>query len=856
MRTSTRLVFLVVLSFLAASAALAQGDSYLPQVANGQAGGFMLRTTFVLLNPTSGPVGVEIALTRGDNEEMTVVIPDLGPQASDSFSISLQQGETRFLQTDGLGDLAVGAARVTTSGPAEVSALFTISDTAGRFITEAGVGTSQPMTRFVIPVDVSGPFNTGLAVFNPNLSGTPVTLSLVDTSGTAAESREETLKGGEHRALFISELFPRVSSFRGTLVVSSDRSIAAVALRQNQATLTSTTFPVAGSGSSIIESQLPQVANGRAGDEVMRTTFILFNVSAASNTVELRLTSGDDGGPFPVRLTGAASASSQITRTLPPGGSAFLQTDGTGDLMVGAAGVKSDYPIGVVAIFSLYDLHGNFLTEAGVGDSPALSTFSIPVDTLGDADTGLALYNPGGTSVTGTVRLLDEEGRLVQSVPLDPQLSPRGHRALLVRPTFENRRLRGSLSITANGKLAALTVRMNTLPLSYTTLPRASGAFSGFIVPPSLLALNQSGVDASADATVNVVLPMGLRLSGTVTGAAGSVKGILARAETGEVYQGVVNPWNRRYWIALPPGVYRLVLFYSPATEVLMGAPVMTFEDPMPVTVSADGTRDLDLPGAEIFTVSGRLQDLGKAFGASLYFMSDDGRVSAQAFINMDGDYTVRLPSGSYSISLVMNRIQQGPSLQDLAAWNFASVTVGGAPLANHNLTVPQTRVVQGNVTAMGLTELPAGSYISFRDRSAPEFGHLVFMDPVASSTATTGAEGAYRAVLPSFRSYDAEAHIRFGGGHLHVPAGQPLQVNADAVHLGLEVQELPAATTISGRVTAPDGSGHPGVTVEVRGSPPAWEGGAYFTGRTTTNLSGDYQISVPAGTYEVLFVP
>jgi hypothetical protein len=846
---------LVVVCVLTVSPIPAQGDSYLPQVADGQAGDLMLRTTFVLLNPTSEGVGVEIVLSKGDNEQMLVTIPDLGLEPSDTFSVSLQPGETRFLQTDGLGGLAVGAARVTTSGAAAVSALFTISEPSGRFITEAGVGISLPLLRFVIPVDVGGPFNTGLALFNPHLSGTPVTFSLVNTNGSAGASKEEVLRGGQHRALFINELFPQLASFRGTLVVSSDRPITAIALRQNQATLTSTTFPVVPSASTIKDFLLPQVANGTGpGGEVMRTTFILFNTSQSSNTVELRLTSGD-GAAFPVRLAGQSSASAVITRTLAPGGSAFLQTDGTGGLAVGAAGVKADQPLGVVAIFSLYDGSGNFLTEAGVGDSPALSSFSIPVDSTGDADTGLALFNPGSASVSVTVRLLDAEGQRIEEAVLQP-LPAGGHRALLVRPTFENRQLRGSLSITANGKLAAMTVRMNTQPLSYTTLPRASGAFSGVIMVPPFLASGQGAVDATGGATVNGALPFGLRLSGTVTGAAGSVKGILARSETGEVYQAAVSHLNRRYWIALPPGVYRLTLFYSPAVNVLMGAPVLTFEDPVPVTVSADRVRDLNLPGVELFTVSGRLSDFGKSFGASLFFMSGDGRTSAQAFINMDGDYTVQLPSGSYSVSLAMNRMPQGSSLQDLAGYNFAMVTVEGAP-RTADFAVPQTSPVSGNVSVAGLSAPPGNSHLSFLDRSAASFEHLIFMDPLALSTTTTDSGGAYRGVLLSFRSYHVEAHIRFGGGFIHVAAQSPLQVNRDGVALDFALPELPAAQTISGRVTAPNGSGHPGVTVEVFSAQLAGWPGAYFTGRTTTNLAGDYQITVPAGTdYQLRFVP
>ena len=71
-----------------------------------------------------------------------------------------------MLQTDGLGALKAGAARVTSTAAVSVSAIFAVYNESGVFQTEAGVGSSTPATEFVIPVDTTGSFNTGVAIFN------------------------------------------------------------------------------------------------------------------------------------------------------------------------------------------------------------------------------------------------------------------------------------------------------------------------------------------------------------------------------------------------------------------------------------------------------------------------------------------------------------------------------------------------------------------------------------------------------------------------------------------------------------------------------------------------------------------
>jgi hypothetical protein len=154
------LLFALLLILLGASAN-AQEMYYMPQVANGTYGGGSYRTTFVMFNPNALSADVAIYLSDASGNPLTVKIPGMGRDFS--FSLRLPPGAARILQTDGAEPLATGSATFTCSAPISVSAVFSLYDPEGRFVTEAGVGNSPPGTDFSIPVDSTGSFNTGAA---------------------------------------------------------------------------------------------------------------------------------------------------------------------------------------------------------------------------------------------------------------------------------------------------------------------------------------------------------------------------------------------------------------------------------------------------------------------------------------------------------------------------------------------------------------------------------------------------------------------------------------------------------------------------------------------------------------------
>ena len=279
-----------------------------------------------------------------------------------------------------------------------------------------------------------------------------------------------------HLAIFVAgELFPELSDFQGTVFVSSSAPVAALTLRQNASPLSFTTLPVISRAATRLNFNLPHVANGEFSGRSIRTSFIVFNISSATASINLSL-SRDDGAPFSVTIPGMGTDSS-FNLDLNPGAAAFFGTDGAGEVAAGAAVLDSDQPLGVAAIFTIVGEQGQFLTEAGVGDSVPLQEFVIPVDSTGQFDTGIALFNGRTVPVAVTFRLLNSNGNEDNSASLS--LGENSHMAQFVSGLFPTASdFRGSLSVSASNPLAALTLRQNAQPLSFTTLPVAEGVGS------------------------------------------------------------------------------------------------------------------------------------------------------------------------------------------------------------------------------------------------------------------------------------------------------------------------------------------------------------------------------------------
>ena len=845
---------------------LAQETAYLPQLANGTFAGGSMRTTFILFNPQCYGWSdfVTLRLTDDAGQPMPVTIPGRGT-ASQFGPFRIGGGQTLILQTDGTGTLKTGAAKVErANGYAHVAAIFTLYDPDQSLVTEAGVGAPELLQDFVIPVDATGQFNTGVALFNPGDKDASITFILLRTDGTQAATLTQTLKAGEHLAKFVAgqgSLFPAIGSFQGSLSISSTEAISAITLRQNGSPLSNTTLPVVAKTGSIRSFNLPQVANGLDQSGLrMRTTFILFNISATTADITVTLLK-QNGSAFPVTIpNGVANNTGTFTRSLPPGGAAFLQTDGSGPLTVGTAQVTSSVPIGVSGIFTLYK-GTSFLTEAGVGDSREEYRLNIPVDISPSFDTGVAFFNRRNQPTTITTGLLNSSGQKVaESVPI--VLPALNQTAKFVSELFPGQgTFQGSLAISASAGVSAITLRQNNSPIAYTTLPAGFRACTDETTATAKLApMTRTSVTATSNTTLDMTLPAAFELSGFVRGDVQVVSRVTASTSGGQEYWGSINQQGKYYAVHVPAGTYTLKVCCTPGSATFPGGALrVPFTDPTPVQVDSDTTRDITVPAVTLSTVSGSVSGLNQ-FPADtevyVQMMAGDSRTSSEALVGNDGSYLLQIPNGTYTASLIV----LAPSIQqrELDFFNLKSLTVNGNQTSN--LTVPAFSIVSGVATRTGATGMPAASSVSFSDNTAPAPGLSCSYVPIWSWGSIATSDGAYTLYVPNGRAQSMTTSFPVGEyGFVDFPwPGRQIPALAGNRAENLTVPALPGTVTISGKVTDPETKGVENVHVNASSEHITGAAGLLFESRAAiTDSDGNYTLTVLSGTaYTLSFTP
>jgi hypothetical protein len=857
-----QLVPLLVFACLCLASVAQAEDYYIPQVANGSFENGSFRTTFVLFNVNNVSTEVEIHLVQGPNgDSFNVTIPGLG--TGDEFRLTLPAGASRILQTDGTGALAAGAARVSTSAKIGVSAIFSVFDASGNFQTEAGVGSSAALTDFVIPVDVSGSFNTGVALYNPGTGTAAVTLILSDASGQeVGRNTLPTLNAGGHTAQFVTQLFPGSSGLRGTLRVQSSLPIAAVGLRQNDPPLSYTSLPAVSSSSVKKSFSLAQVANGTFDGGSFQTTFLLFNISSTSATVTLSLTKGN-GTPFPVNIPGTGN-NSTFNFQLAAGASVFLQTDGLGPLSAGAASITSTQPIGAAAVFTVLDAQGRFQTEAGVGDSVPQTQLTLPVDVTGSFNTGVALANPNNTPITVNMKLLDGNGMVVATAaPLD--LPAKNQTAQFATQLFPGTsEFRGSVAITAaGGTVAALTLRQHSGPLSYTTLPVGEGASQGSGTQPSssiLLRKQVTGYNGTSDSTLNQTLQNGFKIAGTISGS-GKGQTIAARSGS-DIFIGVIDDSTGKYVIVVPAGTYSLVVCFEPSGSTSDAQVTSTYTDPSSVQVASDTTRNITLPARPLFGVSGTISGVGSfatAFKRTLELTSLDNSNGGTFTVGSDWTYSGKLPDGSYTASIEVLVIGGATGFEYVTVYSIGSVVVSGSAVTA-NFAVPDLGQLSGAVSITG-SSLPESTVVTATDKTAPlPAGYTCCAPP--STTLSLVDAGAYQMRLAAGRSYDVTVMVPVGSAQSPIGAAYyPLSGTSTAVSssttLNLTLPALPGQAIVTGKVSSGSAQGVKDVVVTATSMELSGAANLGYGGSATTDASGNYRLVLLKGVnYEIVFTP
>ncbi len=218
----------------------------------------------------------------------------------------------------------------------------------------------------------------------------------------------------------------------------------------------------------------PQLANGAVGQGAFYTVVILINQTEAPAFAHIRFYKSD-GTPLPVTVVGRGSGS-EFNVTVGAAGSTYLQTDGTGSLVVGYAVVTSTGPVGGTAMFGWRNGSGGTITEAGVGASASETEFCVPVIYVRSiTSTGIAMANPSASAVQLTVKLKDTSGKTVEAATIDlaagQQKPAYVHESTLFPSLATLDTFSGTLQITAPKGVAVTAVKQTMQEGLITTFP-------------------------------------------------------------------------------------------------------------------------------------------------------------------------------------------------------------------------------------------------------------------------------------------------------------------------------------------------------------------------------------------------
>ena len=271
-----------------------------PQAADGQAGELKVSTTPVLFNLTDQTASGIIEFFKGDGSLNQVGV---GGVAVSAIPFQIPPGGVFRVDTDGVGELAVGWARVTMDQPLSGLAIFTIRDSSG-VVAAVGVEATQLFQNLEMIADTTGIFNTAMALVNPltvaDGSGDPVrvTIRLLDASGLFIASTTLELGPLQHTAQFLTEFFPEVNGideFFGRVQISvsgSNDYLAPLSLRSAAEKLTS--VPVFVEQHGFAPSALLQFAQNLAGTApAVRLTLHQNGEDTALEFIRIRLSGID-----------------------------------------------------------------------------------------------------------------------------------------------------------------------------------------------------------------------------------------------------------------------------------------------------------------------------------------------------------------------------------------------------------------------------------------------------------------------------------------------------------------------------------------------------------------------------------
>jgi hypothetical protein len=298
----------------AASPTTGSAPMIFPHFAQG--GGYQTTFTFSNLSTTATAVTISYFAQSG------------GLLKSDVLSLSALGSATQRMSN---ATLTVGWARVVANPAANVAATETIQlfDAAGALVGETSTPPGQPDTTLRLPVYEMNGFSTGVAFVNTGSADASITFTVRNSGGATVAVSNVYLGASQQMARFTPQL-ANVSNLEGTLEITSNAPLAAVALRIHSSTGIFSTVQVAPSPPEAYFS--PRVGtSARIVQEIQRAqaSIDVAIYSFTRNDIGDALIAAKGRG-VPVRvIADAGEAGAEISR-LEASGIAVKRTSGGG----------------------------------------------------------------------------------------------------------------------------------------------------------------------------------------------------------------------------------------------------------------------------------------------------------------------------------------------------------------------------------------------------------------------------------------------------------------------------------------------------------------------------------------------
>jgi hypothetical protein len=233
---------------------IASAQTVIPQIADG--GGW--QTTIVITNTSSSSVSGSLTFYQETTAMNTTPWPVQFVEPVNPTALSLGPGGSLFLHTAGVSATTIqGWAQLQGSAALEAYAIFTrrlpaLPDQDG---TSPAIA---PTTRALVPFDNNGPFQTAVAVANPNGFAETITVTVQYIGGVAVTLQPLTIPALGHVAFLLPTQFTGTATRQGLMEMSvASGSLTVLGLRFNNTGAFSTSPVYPGTGSPIIVPGAP-----------------------------------------------------------------------------------------------------------------------------------------------------------------------------------------------------------------------------------------------------------------------------------------------------------------------------------------------------------------------------------------------------------------------------------------------------------------------------------------------------------------------------------------------------------------------------------------------------------------------